>query len=151
MATTGKFWICLFVLASGALQAWGPPMNGALKNAFVNPWLASLISFIPIVAFLLVLLFCQPMPLPTAGALSSMPWWAPMGGLIGGVAVVAGLLFVHQLGAGTLAGLTITANILMSLALDHFGWFGLEVHPMNIGRAIGGLCLIAGIFLISKF
>ena len=27
--------------SGSALQAWGPPMNGALRNALTNPWLAS--------------------------------------------------------------------------------------------------------------
>ena len=48
-----------------------------------------------------------------------MPWWAPLGGLIGAVAVITGLLFVDKIGAGPFGGLTITANILMSLAVDH--------------------------------
>jgi bacterial/archaeal transporter family-2 protein len=135
MKSIGIFWIYMMVLGSGALQAWGPPMNGALKTAFINPWLASLISFIPIVAFLLILFFCQPMPLPSTGSLSQMPWWAPMGGLIGAFAVVAGLLFVQQLGAGTLSGLTITANILMSLAIDHFGWFQSTSGGLQAGFA----------------
>jgi transporter family-2 protein len=65
-------------------------------------------------------------------------WWAPLGGLIGSFAVIAGLLFVDKVGAGAFAGLTITANILMSLAIDHFGWFNLPLHPMNIWRALGG-------------
>ena len=38
-----------------------------------------------------------------------MPWWAPLGGLVGALAVVAGLLFVDKIGAGAFAGLTITA------------------------------------------
>jgi DNA-binding protein Fis len=33
------------------------------------------------------------------------PWWAPLGGVIGAFAVVAGLLFVNTVGAGTYAGL----------------------------------------------
>jgi len=46
-----------FVIA-GVLQAWGPPMNNALKNALVNPWLGSLVSFLPVVAFLGVVALC---------------------------------------------------------------------------------------------
>jgi bacterial/archaeal transporter family-2 protein len=38
-----------------------------------NPWLASLISFLPIVALLACLLFCLPTPLPRAKGLASMP------------------------------------------------------------------------------
>jgi transporter family-2 protein len=126
-------------------------MNGALRNAVTNPWLASLISFLPIVAFLACLVMCQPRPLPTLAGVSAMPWWAPLGGLVGAVAVVAGLLFVNKVGAGAFAGLTITANILMSLAIDKFGWFGMEVHPLSGGRILGAILMVGGIALISRF
>jgi transporter family-2 protein len=119
------------ILIAGALQAWGPPMNGALRNSLTNPWLASLISFLPIVALLAVLVMCLPRPLPTADGVSAMPWWAPLGGLVGAVAVIAGLLFVNKVGAGPFAGLTITANILMSLAIDKFGWFGMDTRSTD--------------------
>jgi transporter family-2 protein len=79
-------------------------MNAALNKALANPWMASLISFLPIICFLFCLVLCQPRPLPTVEGLSSMPWWAPLGGLV-----------------GAFAGLTITANILMSLIIDKYG------------------------------
>jgi bacterial/archaeal transporter family-2 protein len=144
-------WIYALIVAGGVLQAWGPPMNGALRNALTNPWLASLVSFLPIVAFLGCLLLCQPRPLPTADGLGSMPWWAPLGGLVGAVAVVAGLIFVNKVGAGAFAGLTITANILMSLAIDHYGWFGIAEHPLNGWRALGAALMVAGIALVARF
>jgi transporter family-2 protein len=144
-------WLFPLIIVAGALQAFGPPMNGALRNALVNPWLASLVSFLPVVAFLGVMMLCMPRPLPTVEGLTAMPWWAPLGGLVGAVAVVVGLLFVHQVGAGTLAGLTITANILMSLVIDKFGWFGMDVHPLSPGRMAGAALMVAGIALISKF
>jgi bacterial/archaeal transporter family-2 protein len=144
-------WLYPIILVAGALQAWGPPMNGALRGALTNPWLASLVSFLPVVAFLTCLLLCQPRPLPTLEGIGGMPWWAPLGGLVGACAVVAGLLFVDKVGAGPLAGLTITANILMSLAIDHFGLFGLQPPSMNAGRAAGALLMTGGIVLITRF
>jgi transporter family-2 protein len=100
-------WLYPIIIIAGVLQAWGPPMNNALKKALVNPWLGSLVSFLPIVAFLSVVLMCLPRPLPTAAAVSQMPWWAPLGGLlglVGALAVVAGLLFVGKVGAGMFDG-----------------------------------------------
>ena len=144
-------WLYPLILGAGALQAWGPPMNGALRNALTNPWLASLVSFLPIVAFLLVVFACLPRPLPTVAGVTAMPWWAPLGGLIGAFAVVSGLLFVDRVGAGAFAGLTITANILMSLAIDQFGMLHMEPHPMNLWRAIGAVLMVAGIALIARF
>jgi transporter family-2 protein len=139
------------ILVAGALQAWGPPVNGALRQSLANPWLASLVSFLPIVALLGCIMLCVPRPLPTAQGVAGMPWWAPLGGLVGAFAVVAGLLFVDRVGAGTFAGLTITANILMSLAIDHFGLFRMEVHALTPGRAAGAALMVGGIVLISKF
>jgi bacterial/archaeal transporter family-2 protein len=151
MQNLNAVWLYPIILAAGALQAWGPPMNNALRNSLENPWLSSIVSFLPIVAFLSIIWMCQPHPFPTRESVAAMPWWAPLGGLIGAFAVVAGLLFVGQVGAGTFGGLTITANILMSLLIDKYGWFGMTVHELTAGRAAGALLMVAGIFLISRF
>ena len=142
MQNISTVWLYPIILIAGALQAWGPPMNNALRNSLENPWLASLISFLPIVALLGCILMCIPHPLPSEKGLTEMPWWAPLGGLVGAFAVIAGLLFV---------GLTITANILMSLAVDRFGMFGMEVHELSTGRVAGAALMVVGIALISKF
>ena len=123
----------------------------ALRKSLENPWLASTISFLPIVAFLLVLWFCQSNPMPSAKGIAAMPWWAPLGGLIGSVAVIAGLMFVDKIGAGPFAGLTITANLLMSLVIDKFGLFGMPVHALSLWRILGGLLMVAGVALIALF
>lgn len=49
-------------------------MNGAVRKSLNNPWLASTVSFLPIIAFLLVLFVCLPSPLPSTKGLASMPW-----------------------------------------------------------------------------
>jgi transporter family-2 protein len=77
--------------------------------------------------------------------------WAPLGGLVGAFAVIAGLLFVSTVGAGAFAGLTITANILMSLVIDKFGWFGMDVHPLTGWRMLGAALMVGGITLIARF
>jgi Putative inner membrane exporter, YdcZ len=45
MESLSAVWLFPAILIAGALQAWGPPMNGALRNSLHNPWLASLVSF----------------------------------------------------------------------------------------------------------
>ena len=140
-----------FVLGAGALQAIGVVMNAQLRGALVNPWLAAAVSFLPIVFVFLTMLAIRPTPLPRTQDLAKMPWWAPLGGLAGAVAVFGGLLFVDKVGAGPFNGLLITANLLTSLALDHFGWLGMPRHRAGRERLAGALLMVAGIVLIAVF
>ncbi|CDG38630.1 MULTISPECIES: DMT family transporter [Asaia] len=144
-------WALPLILIAGALQALGATMNGALAKSLVNPWLATSVSFL-LVLFLAIGLFaCMPRPLPSAGDLTGMPWWAPLGGITGAVAVFAGLLLIQKLGAGPVNGLTITANLVTSLLIDHFGLLRMEVHSLNPYRITGAALMIAGVALIARF
>jgi bacterial/archaeal transporter family-2 protein len=144
-------WIYPFIIIGGILQAAGAPINGELKGALVNPWLASAISFL-LVTFLAVALFCiQPTPLPTLGDLGRMKWWAPLGGIVGAVAVFAGLTLVQKVGVGTLNGLTICANLVASVAIDHFGLIGVAEHPLSWLRLLGTLLMVAGVAMVMRF
>ncbi len=144
-------WAFPFIFVAGMMQAMGAAMNGALNKSLVNPYLATAISFL-LVLFLAIALFaCMPRPLPTAADAAGMPWWAPLGGIVGAVAVFAGLMLIQKLGAGPVNGVTITANILFSLVIDHFGLFHMAQHSFNGWRAVGALLMIAGVTLIARF
>ena len=144
-------WLYPVIVVAGLLQAMGPPMNGALRTSLVNPWAATLVSFGLIVALFLIVAAIFPRPLPTAEGLATMPWWAPLGGLVGAVAVVVGLLFVDRVGAGPLAALTVSANLLASVAIDHFGWLHAPEHAITPMRAVGALVMVVGVALITLF
>ncbi len=143
-------WIYPFIIVGGLLQSCGAAMNAQLNASLVNPWLASTVSFALITAFFACVFAVLPAPLPTAQGLASMPWWAPLGGLVGAVQVYAGLTLVNKVGAGPFVGFTVTAALLASLAIDHFGMFHVPVHPINLGRILGALLMVGGIALIAK-
>lgn len=145
-----SIWLYPVILIAGALQALGPPMNGQLRQSMVNPWLATTVSFGLTLAFFIIVLATQPRPLPTAQAIASMPWWAPLGGIIGSFAVVTGLFFVDRVGAGPLAALTISANLLTSIAVDQFGLVNMPVHTADPWRLLGAALMIAGVVLIAR-
>jgi bacterial/archaeal transporter family-2 protein len=138
-------WIIPFIILGGALQTCGAAMNGQLYKYLVNPWLASVVSFAVITFFFAALFFAMPHPLPGTQELSAMPWWAVFGGLVGAVQVYAGLTLVNRVGAGPFVALTVTAALLTSLVVDHFGWFRMAQHPLNVWRVIGGLLLTAAL------
>ena len=140
-----------FILVAGALQAAGNSMNARLRVGLVNPWLAAVVSFSLIVFVFATLFLVMPMPLPSLQDLGAMPWWAPLGGLAGAVAVFGGLAFVDKVGAGPFNGLLITANILTSLAIDQFGWFGMQAHTQGATHWFGAALMVGGIVLIARF
>jgi transporter family-2 protein len=143
-------WIYPFIILGGVLQTCGAAMNAQLFHSLGNRWLASTVSFALITAFFLCLSAMFPNPLPTAEGLANMPWWAAIGGLVGAVQVYAGLTLVNKVGAGTFVGLTVTAALVMSLVLDHYGWLRMPAHPINTGRMLGAALMIGGVILISK-
>ena len=143
-------WVIPFIIIGGALQSTGAAMNGQLKESLVNPFLASAVSFALITFFFVALFFIMPHPLPTANNLMTMPWWAPLGGLVGAVQVYAGLTQVNKVGAGIFMGVTVTAALVASVLIDHFGWFRMEQHPLTWLRGAGVALLIAGVTLVAK-
>ncbi len=144
-------WIYPFLITGGILQTCGAAMNGQLNKSLINPWLASTVSFAVITAFFLCAFAVLPTPLPTVHNLASMPWWAPLGGLVGAVQVYAGLTLVNKVGAGPFVGFTVTAALVASLAVDHFGLFHMPIHAVNLWRIAGALLMATGIALIAKF
>ncbi|MGY2051023.1 DMT family transporter [Methylobacterium sp. JK268] len=144
----GKF-LYPFILVAGALQAIGVVWNAQLRGALVNPWLAALVSFLPVVFVFLGIFFLRPSPLPAREDVARVRWWMPLAGITGAVAVFAGLLFVDKVGAGAFNGLLITANLLTSIALDHFGWLGMKQVRAGPQRLLGAGLMAGGIVLIS--
>lgn len=143
-------WIFPFIIVGGVLQTFGAAMNGALNKSLVNPFLASTVSFAVITVFFLCVFAMFPAPLPTMQNLAAMPWWAPLGGLVGAVQVYAGLTLVNKVGAGPFVGFTITAALITSLVVDHFGLLRMPVHPVNLWRVLGAGLMVGGIALIAK-
>jgi transporter family-2 protein len=77
------------------------------------------------------------------GALGDAPWWAIVGGgLISAVYVASIVWTVRELGATGLTAATIAGQFAVALAVDHFGWLGVERQPLTLTR-VAGLALIA--------
>jgi bacterial/archaeal transporter family-2 protein len=140
-----------FIIIAGALQALGAVMSAQLRVSLTNPWLALAVLFGLNFFFFAGLFAVAPRPLPTIAGIGAMPWWAPLAGLTGAVAVFAGLAFIDKIGAGPVNGLIITANLLTSLAIDHFGLMYMPTHSLNVWRVVGAAFMAVGIAFISLF
>ena len=80
-----------------------------------------------------------------------MPWWAWIGGLFGATVLASQLFVAQRVGAGPYVGLVVTAAVVMSLILDHFGLVGFEEHRANVWRLLGAGLMIVGVALVARF
>ena len=144
-------YITVAILAGAAL-AVQPGVNNLVGMRLGNPILASLLSFIVGSILLLALIFVLRIPLPSIPKLGTLPWWSWLAsGTIGAAAVTSALLVAPRIGAAVWISLFICGQIVLSILLDQFGWFGFEVHPVNLMRAIGAFLLVVGVTLIARF
>ena len=143
--------VVAFVAVAGALNALQSGANAQLVRSLGRPWtVALLVSLVTAACFVTALLVVRE-PLPEGGRIAGVPWWAWTGGLCGALFVTGTLFFAQKLGSGAFTGITVTAGILASLVVDHFGWLGFEQHTAGMWRVLGGLLMVAGMSLVALF
>ena len=139
----------LLVLFGGAMIAVQAPTNAMLAKAGGSPVLAALISFAVGTAALLVSWLASGNR-PSAGVWSGLPWYAWLGGLYGAIFVAVAAYAAPRIGLASLITIGVAGQIAAALWLDHIGALGLPREPINIGRLVGALLVIAGVILVRR-
>lgn len=141
----------LSAVIAGTLNAVQAGANVTLNKTLEQPILASLIvAAVGAVVYLLAAPFLG-LALPAGGKVASVPWWGWIGGALGAVYVLCTILVAGRVGAAPFTGLTVTAAVVTSLVLDHFGWLGFDQHAAGLARIAGGLLMVGGLALICLF
>ncbi|WP_312062219.1 DMT family transporter [Brevundimonas sp.] len=141
--------VFLTLLLAGAATALQGPTNAKLVTAVGSPLNAAFVSFaVGTVALGVLALILQARP--DVGAMKALPWWAWMGGLYGCAFVVSAAWGVPRLGVATTITVMIAGQLLLSLALDHFGALGVEKQPLSLGRIVGVALVIGGVVLVRR-
>ncbi|WP_336491421.1 DMT family transporter [Methylobacterium nigriterrae] len=141
-----------FVLLAGIANAIQPGMNGTLAKGLPQPLAAGLVvGAATALTILAAGLVSGRLAWPSQAQVAQVPWWAWCGGVLGGGIVATQLLIARQIGAAPFLGLLVTAGVVTSIALDHFGWVGFAEHPANLRRILGALLMIAGVALVAAF
>jgi transporter family-2 protein len=140
----------LVAILAGAANPFQSATNAELNKQVGQPvWAGVWVYATGLVGMLLVQAFArQVFPADEAGR---VPWWAWTGGLISIASTMAGLLLAQKLGSGVFTGLSLTASVVMSVLLDHFGLVGMRQHTASPLRLVGCGLLIGGIWLVAHF
>lgn len=139
----------LFAILAGSANPAQAGANAELNKGLASPiWSACFVYSSGLAGILLVqVVLRQTWP----GRVDHIPWWAWIGGLLSIGSTVGGLTLAQRMGSGVFTGLSLTASMLTSIALDQFGLFGFKEHPASPLRMVGAGLMVGGIWLIARF
>jgi bacterial/archaeal transporter family-2 protein len=145
-------WIIYLLAAlAGAANPAQAAANAELKKTINQALVATIAVYFTGLLGMVLIQVLSRQPLPAVSKLSGAPWWAWTGGLLSIGATLAGAAFAQRLGSGVFTGLSVTAAIVSSIVLDHYGWMGFKVHHASWPRILGCGLMVTGLWLTSKF
>ena len=141
-----------FVLLAGIANAVQAGQNGTLFKGLSQSLTAGLVVVAGTASCILIVgLLTGRLTWPTSEEAFQLPWWAWFGGLLGGGIILAQFFIARQIGAAAFLGMFVTAGVVTSVLLDHFGWVGFDQHRAGVWRIIGALLMIGGVALVGLF
>ncbi len=139
------------VLVIGFLLAVQGSINTQLTTFLKHPLQGALVNFMVGFACLLALNVVFRTQIPDWGHVKTAPWHLFAGGMLGALFVSSVIFFIPKIGVSTVLAASIAGQLIAASIIDHFGFFGLNSHPISAGRVAGILLLLGGIFLIQKY
>lgn len=139
----------LITLAMGLLVPLQTAANSRLRQAVGPAYVSTLVSFSVSTLALLLLSLVAGIPIkPTSEMLATAPWWSWFIGLVAVVTITIAIHLFKEIGQLQAIVIPMFSQLIFSLLIDHFGWFGSQVIPLEGKRIIGSLLLIAGVTLV---
>ena len=80
----------------------------------------------------------------------SVPWYAWLAGAFGLVVISAISYMIPRIGVAGSIITIVSGQLLVGMILDHFGWLGADVRPLDATRLIGIGIVLFGIWLTVK-
>lgn len=84
------------------------------------------------------------------GQWHTLPWYTLMAGFFGLVVVTAVSTTIPRIGVTATIVLIVAGQLVIGLVLDHFGWLGATVRPIEWSRVFGVVVLFVGVWLIVR-
>lgn len=138
-------------LVLGAILPIQAAVNSRLAKTMGSSEIAAFISFgVGTVALLIYLLLSKQLNWHNA-PVRQAPWWIWIGGVLGTFFVAGIVAVVPRLGSVLAFSLVLAGQMLVAIILDQFGWLGMSVREISLGRLAGVILLIAGVIMIRKF
>lgn len=139
----------LIALVLGFCTPLQTAANSRMRQLVSSAPLATLISFAVSTIVLIIVALIASIPLmPSQQALHDAPWWSWFIGVIPLITITIAIHLFKEIGQLQAMVIPMFSQLLFSLCIDHFGWFGTRVMPLGWQRALGAALLIVGVTLV---
>jgi len=146
-----KILLVIAALSLGAILPLQAAINTRLAKVIGSPVFAAFVSFaVGTIALFLYLIITNQFNL---NALQSKqnPWWIWTGGLLGTFFVAGIVILLPRLGVVLAFSLVIAGQMIASIIFDQFGWLGVAIREISLGKIVGVILLITGVIMIRKW
>jgi len=144
-------WLYLLVALAGGI---GLPVqaaiNSQLKRYIGGPaWAAMTSIAVSAISIIVFLAIARP-ALPAATARARHLAGPGSAACSGPSSVAVGVIVTPKLGTAATFSTVVAGQVLVSLALDQWGWIGLPVHQLSPGRLAGAALLVIGVLMVQR-
>ncbi|MEZ4669607.1 MAG: DMT family transporter [Anaerolineae bacterium] len=78
------------------------------------------------------------------------PWYMLGAGVFGVILYATFSFTLPRVGAAGALVLLIIAQLTVGMLIDHFGWFGVAIRPIDASRVLATVLLLAGAYFMSR-
>lgn len=144
------YWTLLaMAFMSGALMPLQAGINGLLAKEISSVLNAATLSFaVGTVALLTLALIKRDWV--SVQAFKDLHWWHWAGGLLGAFFVFTAAFVAPRIGALLFMTLVLLGQLSSAVFLDHQGWIGFKEAPVNLGKLLGLVLILGGIWIIRR-
>ena len=132
----------------GALVSTYLTVNSLVTEKVGSPVQASLPYFLLAFSATLVVFLIRDTP-ASLSRFSEVPWWALLTGIGGATAVLLSNFLIEEIGPDRYFVAGVAGQVLVSVALAHFAWLGVEENAINWQKVVGVLLSIGGVILVA--
>lgn len=126
-------------------------INNRLRASVSSPWVMSAISFLVGTICLAILTWTTVGSVTfDAELFATEPMWLWTGGLLGVIGMTTTVVLLPIIGALYSTALNLTAQVVTTMVIDHFGFFGVDIYPANAWRLTGAIVVLAAALLAVR-
>lgn len=134
----------------GVLVAAQAGTNRILLNNLGSIYWTALMLYLIGFVFLALLSVFFVNQLPSVSILKSAPPWSFLGGIIVASYLLTITYLVPKIGVSSSIVLIVAGQVFGSLAIEHFGLFGVQTSRVNALKFFSGISLIVSVYFIKK-